>query len=56
MVVFNTFTPSLFHSHTDGGGNPSWHSPAHQEQVGVHCLVQGHFDTPGDPEIEPRTV
>ena len=33
------------HSYTDGGVNHARHLPAHQEQLGVQCLAQGHFDT-----------
>ena len=28
-------------------GNNARHQPAHQEQLGVQCLVQGHIDTKG---------
>ena len=37
-----TFTHSHTHSYTDGGGNHEGHQPAHQEQLGVQCLAQGH--------------
>ena len=35
-----TFT----HSHTDGSGNHARYQLAHQEQLGVKCLAQGHID------------
>ena len=38
------------HSHSDGGVIYLRCVPVHQEQLGVQCLFQGHFDTLGEEE------
>ena len=39
-----TYGNSYIHSYTDGSGCHTRCRPAHQEQFGVQCLAQGHFD------------
>ena len=41
-----SFTHSHTHSHTNGDWLHARYQPARQEQLGVRCLAQGHFDTP----------
>lgn len=36
---------NVCHTLTGGGGNHARCQPAHQEQLGVQCLAQVHFDT-----------
>ena len=43
-----SFTHSHTHIHTPTAiGCHARYQPARQEQLGVRCLAQGHFDTPG---------
>ena len=41
MPLIHPFTHTFTHQR-----RLSWYRPARQEQLGVRCLAQGHFDTP----------
>ena len=41
VYIYQTYSNSYIHSHTDGGGCHA--QPAHQGQFGVQYLAQGHF-------------
>ena len=41
MLLFKAFESK---SYPDAGGCHARCRPAHQEQFGVQCLAQGHFD------------
>ena len=53
MPLIHPFTHTHIHTPTAIGCHAR-HRPTHQEQLGVRCLAQGHFDTPrGGSDRQP---
>ena len=56
--LVDTFVQSDLQLFTDGSGSHARCRPAHQEQFGVQCLAQGHFNkqTRGNRTSDPMII